>query len=125
MTVLPRPRIITCRDGAMAVEFALVLPALVMLSMGILSAGLLVYSAASLHYAAEAAARCYSVNATQCSSAPTTQTYAHARYFGPSSPTFTASIPSCGHQVSATLTFVLDTGLKSWSIPLSATACFP
>jgi hypothetical protein len=96
-----------------------------MLLLGIISASAVVYTAASMHYAVEGAARCYSVNASQCGSSTTTQSYAQTLYFGPSSPTFTASTGSCGHQVTATLNVVLGTGMAQWNIPLSATACFP
>ena len=109
----------------------MVLPAFLMLLLGIMSASIVVYTAASMHYAVEGAARCYSVNASQCGSATTTQSYAKNIYFGTGSPTFTASTPACGHQVNATLNIVLNAGVKQdltpaqWTIPLSATACFP
>ena len=101
------------------------LPALAMLVVGGLYTGLLMYSTAGLHNAVEQAARCYSVNAGQCSSASAAQTYAQSSYYGINTPTFTASTEACGHQVSATMTFVLDAAVASWSVPLSATACFP
>jgi hypothetical protein len=83
-----------------------------------------------MHFAAEAAARSYSVsgssvNPGQCGSAATAQSYAQSQYLGVSSPTFTASSPSCGCQVNATLSLVLDAGMARWTVPLSATACFP
>ncbi|MGB6177494.1 MAG: TadE/TadG family type IV pilus assembly protein [Methylocella sp.] len=109
-------------------EFAMVLPPFLMLLLGIMSASVVVYTAASMHYAVEGAARCFSVNASQCGgSATTAQSYAQNLYLGPGSPTFTASIiqPGCGHQVNATLNVVLGTGMAQWNIPLSATACFP
>jgi Flp pilus assembly protein TadG len=102
-----------------------VFPALAMLVVGGLYAGLLMYSVAGLHNAVEQAARCYSVSASQCGSASAAQTYAQNSYYGASSPTFTASTAPCGHQVSATLTFVLEAVVARWSVPLSATACFP
>jgi len=109
----------------------MVLPPFVMLLLGIMSASAVVYTAASLHDAVEGAARWYSVNdsvnASPRSNATTTQSYAQNHYLGPSSPTFTASIiaPGCGHQVNATLNVVLGAGMAQWTIPLSATACFP
>lgn len=106
-------------------EFALVLPALASLIVGALYTGLLVYSAAGLQNAVEQAARCYSVNATQCSSASATQSYAQNEYYGIQSPTFTASTQSCGHQVAATVTIPLIAIVASFNVPLSATACFP
>jgi Flp pilus assembly protein TadG len=125
MIFQPRASVGSCESGTAAVEFALVFPPFVMFLVGILYACLVVYSAASLHFAVEQAARCYSVNASQCGSASTAQTYAQNKYYGVSSPTFTASTPSCGHQVSATLTLALNAVFTSWNIPLSATACFP
>jgi len=126
MFVVPRiVRITTCDGGATAVEFALVLPILAMLLVGITSACLLVFSAASLNYAVEQAARCYSVDTSECSSTTTTQAYAQNHYAGISSPKFTAATPACGHQVSATVTIAFNVAVASWNVPLSATACFP
>lgn len=119
------PTLSQCDSGNVAVEFALLLPAFVMVVVGTLYAGLVMYSAVGLHSAVEAGARCYSVNSGQCSSASATQTYAKNQYFGINSPTFSASTPACGHQVSATVSVVLNAGIASWTIPLSATACFP
>ena len=118
-------RFISGNSGATAVEFAMVLPALTMLLVGTLSAGLVMYSVSGLHSAVEAGARCYSVNSTQCSTASDAQSYAESRYYGVSTPTFTASLAPCGHQVSATLDVAFSAGIKSWDIPLSATACYP
>lgn len=109
----------------MAVEFALVLPALASLLIGGLYAALVVYSAAGLHFAVEDAARCYSVNSTQCSTASATETFAQSAYKGLSSPAFVASTPTCGHQVAATVTIPLVAVMVNLSVPLSATACFP
>jgi Flp pilus assembly protein TadG len=125
MTVPERPGLTKCNRGNAAVEFAMVLPALAMLVVGGLYTGLLMYSVAGLHSAVEQAARCYSVNVNQCSNASATQTYAQNSYYGVGSPAFTASTAPCGHQVSANLTFVLDAAVASWSIPLTATACYP
>jgi Flp pilus assembly protein TadG len=107
------------------VEFALILPALAMLIVGILSVGLLMYSASGLHYAVEQAARCYSISASQCNSAAATEAYAQTNYYGVSNPTFAASIQSCGHQVSAAVTIMLNAAVASWSVPLTAISCFP
>jgi Flp pilus assembly protein TadG len=115
----------TCDSGAAAVEFALILPALAALLVGGIYTGLVVYSAAGLHAAVEQAARCYSVNSGQCGTASAAQTYAQAEYYGINSPTFTASIQSCGHQVAATVTVPLTAVVVNFDVPLSATACFP
>jgi Flp pilus assembly protein TadG len=122
MVAMRGPRPFSCDSGTTAVEFALVGPPFLMLLVGIMYASFVVFSAASMHYAVEGAARYYSVNA---SSATTAQSFAQNLYSGVSSPTFTASTPSCGHQVNATLSLVLNLGMAKWTVPLTATACFP
>jgi hypothetical protein len=118
-------RLIACARGSVAVEFALLLPALAALIVGGTYTAFLVYSAAGLHTAVEQAARCYSVNATQCGSASAAQTYAQGLYHGMNTPTFTASTPSCGHQVSATVTIEVIAVVTNLSVPVSAQSCFP
>jgi len=118
-------RFSSCECGSTAVEAALVLPPFLMLFLGILSACVAIFAASSLHNVVEGAARCYSVNSAQCGTATATQTYAQTLYQGPSSPTFSASTPSCGHQVTGTLNYALNAGVAHWTIPLSATACYP
>jgi Flp pilus assembly protein TadG len=120
----PLSSLVGCERGAAATEFAVLFPALVGTLLGIIWASLLAYSAASLHYAVEGAARCYSVG-SQCGSASAAQTYAHAHYHGASVPSFTASTAACGHQVSGTVNVAFSLALGSWKVPLSATACFP
>ncbi|MGQ0445216.1 MAG: TadE family protein [Beijerinckiaceae bacterium] len=124
-----KPGLVSCVSGATAVESAIVLPAFLMFLIGLASAGVVVFSAALMHYVVEEAARCYSVNSSTCGSATATQSYAKStwkkNFLGVSSPTFTASTQSCGYQVNATLSLVLDAGMAKWTVPLSATACFP
>jgi Flp pilus assembly protein TadG len=117
-----------CRSvrGATALEFAILSPVFIMIVVGGVNLGLLLFSVGSLHYAVEAAARCASVKTAVCADASTIQSYARSAYFGPTiSPTFTYSTASCGNLVSASATFVLDAGMLRYSVPLSASACFP
>jgi Flp pilus assembly protein TadG len=125
MMRLRQSKFSACERASTAVEFGLVLPALAALVVGGLYTGLVVYSAAGLHGAVEQAARCYSVNVSQCSSASATQTYAQGQYYGINNPSFTASTQACGHQVAATVTIAFSAVLADLSFPLSATACFP
>jgi Flp pilus assembly protein TadG len=118
-------RLACCKRGTSAVEFALVLPPLAALLVGGIYTGILMYSAAGLHTAVEEAARCYAVNSGQCGSSSAAQTYAQNQYYGMNSPTFTASTPSCGHQVSASVTIAFTAVVTQLSVPLSATACYP
>ena len=120
-------RLARSQGGAAAVEFAMVLPAFVGLIVSSIFVAQLMYEASSLRYAVEAAARCASVNTTVCTSTTTTQTYAASKYLGPTSPapTFTASNGGCGHTVTGSVTYVLQTGVRNINVPLSASACFP
>jgi len=110
--------------GAAAVEFALVEPLFLSLIFAIGYAGLMIYTGVGMQTAVERAARCYSVQSrtgqATCDTATSTQTYAQSIYQGVSTPTFVASTPSCGHQVTATLTFNVG-----WRVPLTAQSCFP
>ena len=116
---------VDCQSGTTAVEFALVAPILISLIIGGLSTGVVVYSAAGLRDSVEQAARCYSVNANQCSSASATQTYAKSLYYGIDKPTFTATTQPCGYQVAATVTVNLTAIIVDFGVPLSAKSCFP
>lgn len=112
--------------GATAVEFALTAPLLVMMLIGILflCGGLFVLG--SLHYAVEEGARCASVKTLVCTDASSTVSYTQNHYFGLNpQPTFTYTKAACGNSVSATITYTLDVGFRTYSVPFSASACFP
>jgi Flp pilus assembly protein TadG len=124
--------------GSSAAEFALVIPLVVMLVLGLLHLSLATYSAVSLHYAVEETARCLSVSgnnpsgaATACPDATKVQTYGRSRYRGlyNISPQFSVVSPAVtctnGQQVSGTGTYTIALGLLNVSIPMSAYACFP
>lgn len=125
MRLRSQPTFKSCQNGATAVEFALVAPLLLAFTIGGLYTGLVVYSAAGLHDAVEQAARCYSVNSSQCGTATQAQTYAKNVYYGMNTPTFTASLQSCGHQVAASVSVQLIAIITDLSVPLRAQACFP
>ena len=125
MRGIPLNDLLRCKQATTAVEFALVLPALGALLIGGIYGGVAVYSAAGLHTAVEQAARCFSVNSNQCGDASATQTYAQSGYSGVGAPVFTASLQSCGHQVSASVTIPLNAVVVDFDVPLSAVACFP
>ena len=118
-------RFLVCDRGATAVEFALVTPAFLALVLGGLSACVLMYSTVSLQDAAEQGARCFSVDTATCGGVSAAQTYAQGFYHGVGAPTFAASTPACGHQVTATLTLQLAAVLTNVTVPLTASACFP
>ena len=117
----------TDERGTTAVEFAIVGPIFIALVVGILYLGLCLLLVSSLHFAVEDAARCASVRTTVCKDGATTQSFAKSRYFGPGSPTFAGPIAAaCGNNlVSGSITYVAQLGLTKFSIPISASACFP
>jgi Flp pilus assembly protein TadG len=82
------------RNGASAVELALVLPAVAALLIGFFNGCALYWGQTALHFAVDDAARCWSVGLS-CTSADTAKTFASAHYHGPkiNSLTFTATAP--------------------------------
>jgi Flp pilus assembly protein TadG len=121
-----RTRALKDARGTAAVEFALVAPAFIGLAVGTFYVCLCLFLTGSLHYAVEQAARCASVNTTLCSGSSAIVTYAQNNYFGPGgTPNFTYAAAACGNSVTATMNYVLDVGLRRFTIPVSATACFP
>jgi Flp pilus assembly protein TadG len=114
--------------GVTAVEFSLILPALLLLLFGIVEFGRLLWTQSALHYAVEEAARCATVDAANCGSASAVQSFAVARAagLGLQNSVFALTTPACGNQVSASypFPFVLAT-LFPYSITLTAQSCFP
>jgi Flp pilus assembly protein TadG len=106
--------------GATAAEFALILPALILLTLGTINLCLMLYTVVTLHFAVEDAARCASVSLT-CPTAAATETFAAAQYKGPTlTPTFVATSDTVSNTVTGTASYVFSTGLTSTTIPLSA-----
>jgi Flp pilus assembly pilin Flp len=117
-------RMVADRNGATAVEFALVLPVFVLLVMGSISTGLLGWSIASMNYAVEDAARCAAVNKVLCASPDDVRSYALSRYMGPAiSPVFSYSSKGCGNTVTGHAVYSLMAPFAG--IKLSASACHP
>jgi Flp pilus assembly protein TadG len=112
--------------GTTAVEFAIVGPVFIALVVGMLYLCMSLFLVGSLHFAVEEGARCASVRTSVCSDATTTVAYTKSRYFGPSSsPTFTYAAATCGNSVNASVNYVINLGLKQFTVPITATACFP
>jgi Flp pilus assembly protein TadG len=112
--------------GTTAVEFGIVGPVFIMLVVGILYTCLALLEVGSLHYAVEEGARCASVKTTVCNTPEAIVAYTKDHYFGPaSSPIFEYEAAACGKYVTASANYVANLGLKSVTIPISASACFP
>jgi Flp pilus assembly protein TadG len=116
--------------GNAAVEFALLAPVFLLMFLGIIEFGRLLWTQSSLQHAVEAAARYAAINYPTCSSTSQTTSYAAGEVFGQSVPAsdFTLTCAGCGTQVTATLSFTpvvpaLLPFLKN--ITLSAQSCYP
>ena len=123
-------RVFPRENGSVAAEFGLVLPLILLLTIGGIGLGSMMFAGVSLHYATEDAARCASVKTTVCPDQTALTTYATAKYKGPTlaSMTFTltaAASGTCGNQVVGAGTYQLRTGMGTVSVPMSATACYP
>jgi Flp pilus assembly pilin Flp len=118
------------QHGTTAVEFAIVAPVFIALLVGTLALCVGLFLIGSLHYAVEEGARCASVKAAcQVAGIPDkalTETYTQNHYFGPSvSPSFTYLAAPCGNSVSSSISYSMNVGFRTLTVPISATACFP
>ena len=114
------------QQGTTAVEFAIIAPVFIALLVGTIALCVALFLIGSLHFAVEDGARCASVKTTICSDAASTVAYTQSRYFGPDvSPTFTYAAAACGNSVSASISYSMNVGFKTFVVPISATACFP
>jgi Flp pilus assembly protein TadG len=135
--------------GATLVEFTVTFPLFVLLMFGLLQAGLLLYTQLGLQHGVEVAARCASVNfaanriglnqscfavAPNKVTDTTIQQYAAQNSWGvivPSSSTFTVTPPTsggvCGTNKGYVVTVTHRYNLMNYifSVPLTATSCFP
>ena len=118
--------------GAAAAEFALILPVIAGFVFGFMHLCLLTYSAGQLHWAAEAAARCASVETACRSGAPaaTDWTLVQTRITGlykglTAAPTLTHPTSSCGNTVTLNASYVLNAVIFKRTFALSASSCYP
>jgi Flp pilus assembly protein TadG len=131
-------RFAACRSGATTLEMGIVLPVLVLMIVGTIYAGWLIYSVNVLFYAVEEAARCVAVNAAACqagksgtpSQVTQTQKFAVAMSMGlnVAAANFSVTQPAngCGWQVSYNYTFAFAMPFKTnFNVTLPASACYP
>lgn len=118
--------------GNVAIEYGLILPVLIVFTFGIMDTGRLLWSAATLNRAAEAAARCAAINTTDCGTPAQIQARAVAEAWGLTiaASAFTITKPACGIQVDANYDFTFLTPGVGAFVPLgiqtlNATACYP
>jgi Flp pilus assembly protein TadG len=115
-------------SGAAIAEFALIVPVLMALLLGIAEFGRLLWTKSLLDHAVDEAARCASVNAATCGSSGATASYAALRSapLAVTAAIFTAVTASCGSQVSANYPFSFAAAaLFPFSVTVRSQACFP
>ncbi|HEV2530982.1 TadE family protein [Phenylobacterium sp.] len=94
-------------DGAVLVEYAFVLPVLLLMVFGLMQLGGMAWTKAALNYAVQEAARCAIVRPDLCGNAAQIQAYAASQTTGLSVPAsaFTVTNPACGTDVRADYTY--------------------
>jgi Flp pilus assembly protein TadG len=119
------------RRGTTAVEMGLVAPALFMLLLGIAQFGYAFWLQNALDYAVTVAARCASVDSTNCGTSDNAKTYAaNASGAGFSASVFTATLgTTCGGKtgnlVSGSVPVSLVIPFVDISLTLTSQACYP
>jgi Flp pilus assembly protein TadG len=112
--------------GVAALEFALIAPVLFMFIFGIIELAGMAYVKNALDYAVAQAARCASIDTTNCGSASAVQTYASGLSNGSfAASVFTASTAACGSVVKASYPMQLNVLAWSLSVTVSAQSCYP
>ncbi len=113
--------------AASAAEFALVVPAFLVLMFGTINGSIMMSAVTQMHYAAERAARCLSVDVEGDCSSGTVDTYAKGFYNGPGlgGMAFTASTATCGNQVQGSGSYELISGMSATTVNISSRACYP
>ena len=112
--------------GTTALEFAIVAPILIGLLIGTITLCVDLFLIGSMHYAVEQGARCASIKTTVCTDEAAIIAYARNSYFGPgATPSFSYTAAACGNSVSASFSYTINVGFSTYTIPISATACYP
>lgn len=135
MTMRPHLTISALKSerGAMAAEFALVFPLLLLLSFSIIEFGRAMWMRSTMQSVVEAAARCYALDRAEltnrlCDTEAKVSNYAAtlAASSGVASLTaanFAATAPFCGRQVTATYNFQSIVPIVPLNITMTANAC--
>jgi Flp pilus assembly protein TadG len=119
--------------GSAALEYGLLIPALVLLVFGTFDVARLIWTYTTLQRAVAALARCAAINPAACGTSTLIANKAASESWGLSvSPSmFTLQRPACGVQVTAAYRFsffipaVEDTTPQSPGVTLTVRACYP
>lgn len=114
-------------SGTAAIEFALVLPVLLLFTLGLIDVGRLLWTQTTLDRAVQAAARCAAVNSATCGTTAHVQSYAVTQAYGLSinSSAFTVTSGTGNICVNATMVYHLIIPWVDDTLNLSANACYP
>jgi Flp pilus assembly protein TadG len=120
-------RFLASSSGSSAVELALTIPVLALLTIGVLNLSLFMFQAVRMQAAVRDAARCVVIGSKCNGDSASVNTYAAARWKGFGvRPTFTWSGAGCGNTVIATVDpYRLITGIGRLSFKLEMKACYP
>src|SRR6266566_6902484 len=116
------------QHGNAAVEFAFLMPVFLVMFLGIVEFGRLLWTQSTLQHAVEAAARYAAIYYPTCTSDSETKSYAAAEVFGQSvqASAFTLTCATCGTQVKAQINFAfIVPALLPYNITLKAQSCYP
>jgi Flp pilus assembly protein TadG len=114
-------------SGATALEFALIAFPLILLILGAIEGGRMLWMRNALQYAVERAARCAVVTPSTCGTLTQIQSYAASQDYSTSGATFSEPTPaSCGTgtEVSASLVYTPLIPLPL-SVTIAASSCRP
>jgi Flp pilus assembly protein TadG len=123
-----RPPLRGIRSGNASIEFALILPLFITCIVGVMEVGRILWIQNNLQRAVEVAARCASIDKTNCATSSDVINFATSEAAGLTVPsgTFATSTPACGNQVTASLAYDYMTSfLPMPALTLTASACFP
>jgi Flp pilus assembly pilin Flp len=114
------------RAGAAAIEFAILAPIMLVVMIGVIEFGRMLWVENALQYAVAQAARCMSIDVTICGSTHEIQNFA-ATTSGMSFPSaiFLVGPANCGNKVQASYPFDFAAGLFPYKITLDAESCYP
>lgn len=131
LALLRRLRASQC--GAMAAEFAMVIPLLLIFSFGIIEFGRAMWMRNTMQSVVENAARCYALDREEltirlCGTEANVESFAataanNAGIAGLTALNFEASSPACGRRVTATYQFQAIVPIVPLNVTLTANAC--
>jgi Flp pilus assembly protein TadG len=100
-------RLLAAREGAAAVEAAMILPALFLILLGAIEISRFAWERSALQFAVQEAARCAAVQPTVCDTPAHTQAFAATKVsqLNIQASAFTVTTPACGTQVQASVPY--------------------